>query len=86
MKLNVIQDIQAEEAKRDWHGQKATTIQRLIDAVAADARDETGIQAAINAYGDDDDLSEEELKEHHALTQRLKQVMQVHPNISEFAC
>jgi hypothetical protein len=86
MKLNVIQDIQAEEAKRDWHGQKATTIQRLIDAVAADARDETGIQAAINAYGDDDDLSEEELKEHHALTQRLKQVMQVYPNIFEFAC
>jgi hypothetical protein len=85
-KLNVIQDIQAEEAKRDWHGQEAVKIQRLIDGVATDTRDETEIQADVNAYGDDDDLSEEEFEELHALTRRLKQVKQVHPNSFRFTC
>jgi hypothetical protein len=85
-KLNAIQDIQAEEAKRDWHGQEAVKIQRLIDSVATDTRDETEIQADVNAYGDDDDLSEEEFEELHALTRRLKQVKQVHPNSFRFTC
>jgi hypothetical protein len=85
-KLNAIQDIQAEEAKRDWHGQEAMRIQRLIDGVATDTRDETEIQADVNAYGDDDDLSEEEFEELHALTRRLKQVKQVHPNSFRFTC
>jgi hypothetical protein len=79
-KLNAIQDIQAEEAKRDWHGQEAMKIQRLIDGVATDTRDETEIQVDVNAYGDDDDLSEEEFEELHALTRCLKQVKQVYPN------
>jgi hypothetical protein len=85
-KLNAIQDIQAEEAKRDWHGQEAIKIQQLIDGVATDTRDETEIQADVNAYGDDDDLSEEEFEELHALTRRLKQVKQVHPNYFRFIC
>jgi hypothetical protein len=79
MELSDIQDIQAEEAKRDWHGQEGTKIQRLIDGIATDTRDETEIQEDVNAYGDDDDLSEEEFEELHALTRRLKQVKQVYP-------
>ncbi|KAL6408246.1 hypothetical protein AUP68_08100 [Ilyonectria robusta] len=53
-------DINANEAKKDWKGQKSKNIQRLIDAVAADKRDYDNIESELAEYAGDDDLSDEE--------------------------
>jgi hypothetical protein len=53
------QDIRAEEAKKDWKGERAEDIQRLIDAVARDRLDLENVEAQLAEYADDD-LSEGE--------------------------
>ncbi|RDW75398.1 hypothetical protein BP6252_06540 [Coleophoma cylindrospora] len=56
-------DIQAEEAKKDWKGQKARTIERHIAAVVADQQDLERIEEELAEYADastDDDMLEEE--------------------------
>ncbi|KAK7422488.1 hypothetical protein QQZ08_009478 [Neonectria magnoliae] len=56
-------DIQADEAKKDWKGQKSQNIQRLSDAVAADKRDDANIEAEIDDFEEFDDLSDDEKQE-----------------------
>ncbi|RSM00468.1 hypothetical protein CDV31_011793 [Fusarium ambrosium] len=55
-------DILAEEAIRDWRGQRAKAIKRLMDAIATDERDAREIQEDLAEYQglDNDDLTEEE--------------------------
>ncbi|KAF7549239.1 hypothetical protein G7Z17_g6514 [Cylindrodendrum hubeiense] len=67
-------DIQAEEAKKDWKGQKSRNIQRLIDAVAADMRDFDNIESELAEYVDEDDLSDNEIADQLGLLKRQKLV------------
>jgi hypothetical protein len=57
--LKDFQDIQAEEAKKDWKGEKAKNIQRLIDAVARDRLELENVEFELADYVEDDLLEEE---------------------------
>lgn len=69
-----IQDIQAEEAKKDWKGQKAADIQRRIDTVARDRLELDNLKAQLAEFVDDDDLSEGEREEERELGRRSRRV------------
>lgn len=71
--LIITQDIRPEEAMRDWHGPRASIIQEFTDAIATDQRDIDDMEADLEDYGDDDDLSAEEFEELRLLNRRLKQ-------------
>jgi glutaredoxin 2 len=73
MKFEVIdfQDIQPEEAKKDWKGQKAKDVQRLIDAVATDDQDLQDIETKLE---DIDDLTEDEKEDEQRLYRRSREV------------
>ncbi|KAH6887646.1 hypothetical protein B0T10DRAFT_490140 [Thelonectria olida] len=53
-------DIQADEAKRDWKGLRAKHIQGLQDLIAADRRERSEIAAQIAEYASDDEYSDDE--------------------------
>ncbi|KAH7161710.1 hypothetical protein EDB81DRAFT_683686 [Dactylonectria macrodidyma] len=53
-------DIQADEAKKDWKGEKSKTIQKLMDAVSADKRDIADIASELAEYEGDGNLSDDE--------------------------
>ncbi|KAM5344685.1 hypothetical protein ACJ41O_010547 [Fusarium nematophilum] len=53
-------DIQAEEAIRDWRGEKAKTIKQLLHAIATDEKDEKDVQEELDDYEGEEDLSEDE--------------------------
>ncbi|KAJ4218572.1 hypothetical protein NW759_008465 [Fusarium solani] len=55
-------DILAEEAIRDWRGQRAKAIKKLMDAIATDERDAREVQEDLAEYEGlgNDDLTEEE--------------------------
>ena len=54
-----LQDIRAEEAKKDWKGPRAIDIQQLMEAVANSRRDKEIIDEQIEEYAALDNLSEE---------------------------
>ena len=56
-----MKDINAEEAIRDWRGKRQITLKRLIHAVETDNIDEREVQNELDEYGEDEDLSEDEL-------------------------
>ncbi|KAH7129906.1 hypothetical protein B0J13DRAFT_627047 [Dactylonectria estremocensis] len=53
-------DIQADEAKKDWKGQKSKDIQKLMDAVFVDKRDVDDITSELADYESEEDPSEDE--------------------------
>lgn len=77
------QDIQAEEAIRDWRGERARRIQQFMDAIATNRRDMENIQADLADYAADGDLSEGEAKKLFALNRSSEQAKQVPRNPSE---
>ncbi|KAI0003171.1 hypothetical protein F4779DRAFT_602144 [Xylariaceae sp. FL0662B] len=66
-------DIQAEEAKRDWKGQKSKDVQRMIDAVDTAKRDIDNIKTELEGFDTiEDDLTDEEKDEQIQLIRRLR--------------
>ncbi|RSL47210.1 hypothetical protein CEP54_013522 [Fusarium duplospermum] len=65
-------DILAEEAVRDWRGQRAKAIKKLMDAIATDERDAREVQEELADYQglDGDDLTEEEREDQRELLLR----------------
>jgi len=64
------------------HGENARRIQQLIHIVETDRLDVENIQADIDTYEDDNELSEQEMTELLAITRRSKQAKQVFYNPS----
>ncbi|KAJ4328907.1 hypothetical protein N0V84_000695 [Fusarium piperis] len=62
-------DIIAEEAIRDWRGQRAKAIEKLMDAIATDKRDASEVNEDLSDYQGlgDDDLTEEEINDQREL-------------------
>ncbi|EEU37779.1 uncharacterized protein NECHADRAFT_102212 [Fusarium vanettenii 77-13-4] len=69
-------DILAEEAIRDWRGQRARAIKSLMDAIATDERDANEVEEDLSDYQGvlDDDLTEEEVKEQRELWSRQRNI------------
>ncbi|KAJ4184843.1 hypothetical protein NW755_008756 [Fusarium falciforme] len=69
-------DILAEEAIRDWRGQRGTAIKKLMDAIAIDERDANEVEEDLSDYQGvlDDDLTEEEMKEQMELWSRQRNI------------
>ncbi|CAM1503171.1 Fc.00g079470.m01.CDS01 [Cosmosporella sp. VM-42] len=67
-------DIQAEEAIRDWRGNMAATIKRHMDALVTDDRDQHDIQEELDDYGTDEDLLEDEREVQRDLFRRMENV------------
>ncbi|RTE79247.1 hypothetical protein BHE90_006271 [Fusarium euwallaceae] len=65
-------DILAEEAVRDWRGQRTNAIKRLMDAIATDERDAKEVREDLAEYQglDNDDLTEEEREDQRELLLR----------------
>ncbi|RSM10793.1 hypothetical protein CEP52_003372 [Fusarium oligoseptatum] len=65
-------DILAEEAVRDWRGQRAKAIKKLMDAIDTDERDAREVQEDLAEYQglDNDDLTEEEREDQRELLLR----------------
>lgn len=53
-------DIRADEAQRDWSGQRATAIQRMIDSIATDQQEINALRYEIDDYEGEDDLLPDE--------------------------
>ncbi|KAH7243016.1 hypothetical protein B0J15DRAFT_92977 [Fusarium solani] len=69
-------DIVAEEAIRDWRGERARAIKNLTDAIATDERDANEVEEDLSDYQGvpDDDLTEEEMKEQRELWSRQRNI------------
>ncbi|KAL6357126.1 hypothetical protein LRP88_10744 [Fusarium phalaenopsidis] len=69
-------DILAEEAIRDWRGQRAKAIKKLMDAIATDERDAREVQEDLAEYQglDNDDLTEEERNDQRELLLRQENI------------
>ncbi|KAM0427908.1 hypothetical protein ACHAPT_007367 [Fusarium lateritium] len=69
-------DILAEEAVRDWRGQRAKPIRKLMDAIATDERDESEVQEDLAEYEGvgSDDMSEEEKSDQRDLLLRQENI------------
>ncbi|KAL2694823.1 hypothetical protein Neosp_001410 [[Neocosmospora] mangrovei] len=69
-------DILAEEAIRDWRGQRAKAIKKLMDAIATDERDAREVQEDLAEYQglDNDDLMEEERNDQRDLLLRQENI------------
>ncbi|TVY32961.1 hypothetical protein LSUB1_G006630 [Lachnellula subtilissima] len=74
-------DIQAEEAIRDWRGERARRIKHFMDTIATDQRDVESIQEDLADYAADDDISEGEAKEVFALNRRSERAKQTLDNL-----
>lgn len=58
--ISCLQDIQADEARRDWKGLRAKHIQTLQDWIAADRREQSEIESQTAEYALDEDYSDDE--------------------------
>ncbi|KAM6517873.1 hypothetical protein FSOLCH5_006643 [Fusarium solani] len=69
-------DIVAEEAIRDWRGERTRAIKNLTDAIATDERDANEVEEDLSDYQGvpDDDLTEEEMKEQRELWSRQRNI------------
>lgn len=65
-------DIQADEARKDWTGPEADHVNRLMDAVATDRRDFARIEAELSELTELDDLSEGEKEEENDLNRQKR--------------
>lgn len=70
-------DVKPDEAKKDWKGQKAVTIQKMMDAVATAAREVDNIRQELCELDEIEEdgeieLTEEEKDEQVRLNRRLR--------------
>lgn len=76
--LTAMQDVKAEESRKDWLGERANKIQLLLEAIAIDQRDFEFAEAELANYEDDDnELNEEEVKNVIEYRKNSKQAKQV---------
>lgn len=79
--LMAVQDIQAEEAMKDWKDRRTEEIQRLKDAVDRDQEELNILKAQLSELGDDyDDWSDGEKEEERVLNRRSRRVRLVLEN------
>jgi hypothetical protein len=73
--LTCIQEIQPDEAKRDWGGERANKIQQLQHAIATCQRDIDNAQVDVDDLNeiDADDMTKEDIDDLHEANKRLKQ-------------
>jgi hypothetical protein len=77
--LTCIQDIQPDEAKRDWGGERASKVQQFQHAIATCQRDIGNAQVDVDDWNDIDfdDMTKEDIDDLHEANKRLKQAKQV---------